>query len=112
MTTSHEPALRELEAEVRRLGPIGQVDGLDFIGGVYGKQRIGPVPRIAALLSDDAGSEGSPWRLMELAWGIIANAGGGDWSKESPEWQDAAQRWRDQFHDLLGKLTGETDPPE
>jgi len=35
---------------------------------------------------------------MELAWGIIANAGGnGDWSKESKEWQDAAQRWRGRY---------------
>jgi len=32
---------------------------------------------------------------LELAWGIIANASGGDWSKESQEWQDAANRWRD-----------------
>lgn len=32
---------------------------------------------------------------LELAWGVIANAGGGDWSKETPEWQEAAARWRD-----------------
>jgi hypothetical protein len=32
---------------------------------------------------------------LELAWGIIANAAGGDWTKESKEWQDAAARWRD-----------------
>jgi hypothetical protein len=38
---------------------------------------------------------------MELAWGIIANAGGnGDWSKESKEWQGAAQRWRDRYFAL------------
>lgn len=29
------------------------------------------------------------------AWGIIANVGGGDWSAQSPEWQEAAARWRD-----------------
>jgi hypothetical protein len=32
---------------------------------------------------------------LEMAWGIIANAGGGDWSKETPEWQEAAAKWRD-----------------
>jgi hypothetical protein len=32
---------------------------------------------------------------LEAAWGIIANAGGGDWTKEAPEWQEAAARWRD-----------------
>ena len=34
---------------------------------------------------------------MEAAWGIIANVSGGDWSKQSKEWQDAAARWRDEF---------------
>jgi hypothetical protein len=36
--------------------------------------------------------------MIESAWGIIANAGGGDWSKESIEWQEAAAAWRDRFH--------------
>jgi len=35
--------------------------------------------------------------LLELAWGVIANAGGGDWEKESKEWQEAAAKWRDQY---------------
>lgn len=34
---------------------------------------------------------------VEEAWGIIANASGGNWSRESPEWQDAAVRWRDRY---------------
>jgi hypothetical protein len=33
---------------------------------------------------------------LELAWAIIANAGEGDWTRESPEWQAAAKRWRDE----------------
>lgn len=32
---------------------------------------------------------------MEAAWCIIANVSGGDWSKEPPTWQMAAERWRD-----------------
>jgi hypothetical protein len=39
--------------------------------------------------------------LLEEAWGIIANAGWGDWSRESPEWQGAAARWRKRYHERL-----------
>lgn len=42
-----------------------------------------------------------PADLTEAAWGIIANAGGGDWTKETPEWQKAATRWRDAYHETL-----------
>ena len=35
--------------------------------------------------------------LIDAAWGIIANAGNGDWLTEHPEWQEAAAKWRDQF---------------
>lgn len=39
--------------------------------------------------------------LLENAWGLLANAGGGDWARESVEWADAAGRWRDDYHKLL-----------
>jgi len=39
--------------------------------------------------------------LLEEAWGIIANAGGGDWKKEAPEWHAAAIRWREAYHARL-----------
>ena len=35
--------------------------------------------------------------LVDGAWGVIANAGGGDWLRESPEWRDAAASWRAEF---------------
>jgi hypothetical protein len=35
--------------------------------------------------------------LLDLAWGIIANAGDGDWDKESKEWVEAAEKWRDLY---------------
>lgn len=31
--------------------------------------------------------------LLELAWGVIANVSGGDWEKQTEEWQGAAHRW-------------------
>jgi hypothetical protein len=39
--------------------------------------------------------------MLEVAWGIIANAGGGNWKLETPEWQEAAVRWRDEYHRTL-----------
>jgi hypothetical protein len=39
--------------------------------------------------------------LLMAAWGLIANAGGGNWETQTPEWQDAAVRWRDAFHRQL-----------
>lgn len=40
--------------------------------------------------------------LAEAAWGVIANAGGwDDPGCASPGWREAAERWRDQYHDLL-----------
>jgi hypothetical protein len=36
-------------------------------------------------------------KLLESAWGIIANAGGSDWTRESAEWREAAARWRDDY---------------
>ena len=38
---------------------------------------------------------------LELAWGLIANAGGGDWNKESEKWTEAANKWRDEWHNIL-----------
>lgn len=41
---------------------------------------------------------------LELAWGVIANVDGGDWTGQSPEWQQAAARWRDeQWHPALDR---------
>lgn len=58
--------------------------------------------------------------LLEVAWGIIANANGGDWSKATDEWREAAERWRDEYHggppqqgdDNAGPITaGWPNPP-
>lgn len=38
---------------------------------------------------------------LELAWGVIANAYGGDWEKAHPEWREAAERWRDKYQELI-----------
>ena len=40
--------------------------------------------------------------LVEYAWGIIANASGSNWTLETEDWQKAAAKWRDQYHEYLG----------
>jgi hypothetical protein len=36
-------------------------------------------------------------RENAIAWGIIANAYDGNWSKAPVEWRQAAERWRDEY---------------
>jgi len=60
--------------------------------------------RLAASFAGILRTETTPLEdQLEMAWGIISNAGGGDWTKESKEWQDAAARWRDTYHQLLAR---------
>lgn len=33
----------------------------------------------------------------EMLWVVLANVSGGDWTKQTPEWQEAAARWRDNY---------------
>lgn len=32
-----------------------------------------------------------------MLWAVIANVSGGDWHKQSKEWQEAAIRYRDEY---------------
>ncbi len=56
----------------------------------------GALDNLIGLLRDTPSPE-----LLEAAWGVIANAHGGDWGQASPAWRDAAERWRDQYHKTL-----------
>ena len=40
---------------------------------------------------------------LELAWGIIANAYGGDWelASKASGWKKAAIAWRDRYHKII-----------
>jgi hypothetical protein len=35
--------------------------------------------------------------MLDAAMVLISNANGGDWTKQSPEWVVAAERWRGQY---------------
>lgn len=64
------------------------------------KQQV-PLEIEAAVAQARADERERGLYLAELAWGIIANAGGGDWDRETAEWREAAVWWRDKYHAAL-----------
>jgi len=51
--------------------------------------------------------------LLELAWGLLANAHGGDWDLATLEWKKAAEQWRDKgYHPFLNRITKGMDEGE
>jgi hypothetical protein len=52
-----------------------------------GGEALGRVPPAAPSVADAA----------EMLWVVLANVSGGDWTKQTPEWQEAAARWRDYY---------------
>lgn len=51
----------------------------------------------------DANHCNYPNELLETAWGIIANGGEGDWSRESADWQKAAAKFRSDYFAYLAQ---------
>lgn len=43
----------------------------------------------------------------EMLWIVLANVSGGDWTKQTPDWQEAAARWRDNYFAALNKAKAE-----
>ena len=39
----------------------------------------------------------------EMLWVVLANVSGGDWKQQTPEWQEAAAKWRDYYFAALGR---------
>lgn len=81
--------LREIEAEVDRLADTLYQNLTGFMPQRQTNLRI---------FADTASI------LLEDAWRIIANAGGGNWSNESAEWQVAANTFRERYHAAIGPL--------
>ncbi len=43
-------------------------------------------------------------QAAEYLWLVLANVSGGNWGNQHDDWQDAAAKARDQFHDVCRKL--------
>lgn len=41
---------------------------------------------------------------LEYAWSIISNAYFGNWENAPDEWKYAAEKFRDNYHDILSKI--------
>jgi hypothetical protein len=46
-----------------------------------------------------------------MLWVVLANVSGGDWTKQSADWQEAAARWRDNYFKVLRSRPAEAAPP-
>jgi len=59
-------------------------------------------------MNDDTTTEDipQPYDLPYMAWTLLANVSEGDWTKQTPEWQGAVVRWRDEFHAWLADGIG------
>jgi hypothetical protein len=44
----------------------------------------------------------------EFLWVVLANASGGNWEKETAEWQAAAAKARDDYHKLCSEMNRKT----
>ncbi len=47
----------------------------------------------------------------EMLWVVVANVSGGDWTQQTPEWREAAARWRDYYFASLPATPEATAPP-
>ena len=61
--------------------------------------RIRPNIEAAPWVVDEVKRMDDRIKRLEMAlntsWEIIANTSGGDWTRQHPQWQKAAARWRD-----------------
>lgn len=99
--------------EVREIAHLGAGVGSGAVmrlapGVVMPSEDI--IEGVAEVLADFERRQPSAFDLCEIAWGVIANAHGGNWEDASDEWRDAAERWRDQWHLLLDRSLRATDP--
>lgn len=72
------------------ISAIEFLEGCEFEHAHEHAQKLKAVVNVFSPIAKDLG--------IELAWGIIANAHGGDWSQETDEWRSAAERWRDTYY--------------
>lgn len=92
--------MKVVESEALKPGQIA------LINGDTGK-AVDAFEIIEKLTAERDALKAENARLMdalETAWMLIANASGGDWDRERPEWVEAAKRWRDdEWHTALDR---------
>lgn len=87
--------MQELMQEAEELATLleqGRVDG-----SRAGHRDIAQLLRRIVGAHDSMDNTVANQEAVNLAWGLIANAYGGDWSAAHPGWADAAADWRDKY---------------
>ncbi len=90
------------KAETRKL--------LTLLSFTSGQENYGGTPAFRALVDAhhaQALAEQETERLRDAVhegWGVIANAGDGSWDRESSDWREAAERWRDTYVNVSGDV--------
>lgn len=70
--------------------------------------RSSELERLRVEVVNLKGDKASLLDLAEMAWGVIANASGGNWHLERADWQEAAAKWRERYHAAIGVPTKES----
>lgn len=96
--------------------PIGPSYALYEVAMIEARDALRAIlPDLSALISRPASAEmpvtkeipANPPNMIdaaEMLWVVLANVSGGDWTKQSQEWQDAAARWRDYYFQAVEGL--------
>lgn len=61
-----------------------KISSVEFLGKMFDGPSCAKPKPVESI--DDA---------AEMLWTVLANVSGGDWTKQSADWQEAAARWRD-----------------
>jgi len=80
--------------------PPGELEAASLVAAIPSPSPASPEPVAAATGPDGALPAERHMDLLESAWGVIANAGWDDCAKTTG-WQEAAERWRDDYHRWL-----------
>ena len=87
MVTIDDDVAREIAAEFRRYTAGPDTAFYQHCADLLDPPKPPP---------DEQDTESTRPDGIDMAWGLIANAYGGNWELASDEWRKAAERWRDE----------------
>jgi len=99
--TTPRASLKEQRLETALRDLLAVISADDLI-----PESVSYMRQARAALLDAEPEQG--WQEMadaaEMLWVVLANVSGGDWTKQSPDWQEYAARWRDNYFEALKRV--------
>lgn len=86
-----------MNTKIKKEGDMASQRAMQLAGQAWCTDKTKSKIMDAELAEAFAGILDKHLEAEEIAWGIIANASGGDWTKQSSIWKEAAARWRDNY---------------